>query len=135
MVNKVVLTSIIVLFADQITKYFADNSYPATFNSGIAFGLFQGNAFVFRLSIIAAIVVIFLILRYSKDMNGFGAGLLLGGTVGNLIDRIYYKFVIDWISIGNFPSFNIADAANVIGVLIIIISGSNADEEKILSQS
>ena len=54
-------------------------------------------------------------------MLQFAAGLLLGGTIGNLIDRVAYGAVIDFIDFRVWPVFNIADSAVTIGVIILIV--------------
>ena len=108
-----------VVILDHITKALARRFLDITKNYGAAFGLFQGGRIFF---ILAAVVVMLLVWHYRKEMNWLGAGLLLGGTIGNLIDRVIRGYVIDFINLGWWPSFNIADSANVIGVAIILIT-------------
>jgi len=91
-------------------------------NSGAAFGFFRGQTFVLTLAAVA--VVATLILSYQRARNPswqlvWGLGLLLGGALGNLIDRIRFGYVVDYISISIWPKFNIADSAITIGVLLI----------------
>lgn len=94
-----------------------------TTNTGAAFGILQG--YNTALSIIAGIVSVILlfvlaVFRLSKTQE-IGIGLLLGGTVGNLIDRVFFGHVIDYIDLGWWPSFNLADAANVAGVALLVL--------------
>ncbi|HLD02922.1 MAG TPA: signal peptidase II [Candidatus Nanoarchaeia archaeon] len=119
MVRKLFLIALGVVILDHITKALARRFLDITKNYGAAFGLFQGGRIFF---ILAAVVVMLLVWHYRKEMNWLGAGLLLGGTIGNLIDRVIRGYVIDFINLGWWPSFNIADSANVIGVAIILIT-------------
>lgn len=107
-----------VILIDQFTKHFAGYFFPVTHNYGAAFGILQGYEFLF---IIAAVAVIFFILFSLKSYPFFELGLVLGGTIGNLIDRIFLGYVIDFISVGSWwPSFNIADSANTVGVILLV---------------
>lgn len=119
MVNwKIFLIAFIVLIFDRITKIiFIDKAVK---NYGAAFSLFQGLNIFF---IIVAAVVIGLIVYYNdvKNFNlALGMGFVLGGALGNMIDRIFYNGVIDFIRIWIFPVFNLADVFNLIGGIIII---------------
>jgi signal peptidase II len=95
-------------------------------NNGIAFGLFKDNGFVFF--IIPAIAV-FLLIYNVYYYHKFGEldwvyivafSLILGGAIGNLIDRFTFGHVIDFIDFRIWPVFNIADSAITIGALIIL---------------
>lgn len=93
-------------------------------NNGVAFGMFQGQSYLF--TGIISLVVLFLIYLYSKipENDHFQRTAIifyLGGALGNLIDRIRIGHVTDFISIGNFAVFNIADACINIAVAIFII--------------
>lgn len=93
------------------------------YNSGAAFGIFQDGNLVFT---ILAFVVIGAILYYFPRVEEegwllkFAMGLQLGGAVGNLIDRLLMQKVTDFISIGIFPVFNIADASISVGVAVLL---------------
>ena len=95
-------------------------------NTGIAFGLFQGNGWI--LTVIGIIVVIGIIIYSSQVVNGpaywrVALALELGGALGNLADRLNpaLGYVVDFIWIGNFPVFNLADSAIVIGAIVLIL--------------
>lgn len=95
-------------------------------NTGVAFGLFQGNGWI--LTIIGIIVVIGIIIYSSQVVNGpafwrIALALELGGALGNLADRLNPElgYVVDFIWIGNFPVFNLADSAIVIGAFVLVI--------------
>ncbi len=117
---------IVVLF-DQITKIIIKAFRPHLFlinyieNTGAAFGLFRGNNFF--LTIISVVVVLVILLQVKniiKDRAAWSYALVLGGLLGNLIDRLAYGFVVDFIDLQFWPVFNIADSALTLGVLGII---------------
>jgi signal peptidase II len=94
------------------------------YNSGVAFGLFQGSGQIFTvLAIIVAIIIIYYFPRVSTEdwTLRIAMGLQLGGALGNLVDRVVFGQVTDFISIGTFPVFNLADASISIGVAILIL--------------
>jgi signal peptidase II len=125
---------------DQITKHFiinylsfSDSVEIFSFlhivnirNTGAAFGIFKslGGNFFIAISVAAIIFVTNLLIR--RIYNDFGLSLVLGGAIGNLIDRIFYGKVVDFIdfSIGRFhwPAFNVADSALTIGIMIIFLT-------------
>jgi len=91
-------------------------------NSGAAFGIFRGQTLV--LTVAALAVVATLIVSYQRARNPswqliWGLGLLLGGALGNLIDRVRLGYVVDYVAISIWPKFNIADSAITLGVLLI----------------
>jgi signal peptidase II len=91
-------------------------------NTGAAFGLFpQGGNFFMIVAIIVAFAIVYYVSFYPA-MPGLvqtSLGLQLGGAVGNLWDRIQHGSVIDFVDIGFWPIFNIADISIVLGVLIL----------------
>ena len=108
----------LVVVLDQITKVLAQQFLPTVTNTGAAFGILQGQQL---LLIGITILVIGVVWWYRKDYP-FALGLLGGGAIGNLIDRLTQGFVVDFINIGwKFPLFNIADAANTIGVVLLVL--------------
>jgi len=135
------LTAILVVFADQLSKsWIREHLGPGEslgevgffrfthiYNSGAAFGLFPGQSFL--LTIVALVGVVALLLyafffhhRFPFLYNWPGRlalGLVLGGTVGNLIDRIRLGHVTDFINFNLWPAFNLADSAIVVGMIII----------------
>mgnify|MGYP000888027896 CR=1 FL=1 len=93
-------------------------------NTGVAFGLFQGKGYIFTvLAVIvsAAIIYYFPQVPASDFILRLAMGLQLGGAAGNLIDRLLQGHVTDFISVGTFPVFNIADSSITIGVIILIL--------------
>ena len=99
-------------------------------NSGAAFGLFQGYSFTLT---IIALVGIALLLVYAFVIyrrvpfldnvpNRVALGLILGGTIGNLIDRLRFGYVTDFIDFNLWPAFNIADSAITVGAILFAYS-------------
>ncbi len=93
-------------------------------NTGAAFGLFQNGNMVFT---ILAIVVSAAIIYYYRNTERaswlvrLALAMQLGGALGNLIDRLTQGTVTDFISIGSFPVFNLADASISLGVAFLLI--------------
>ncbi len=113
-----------VVALDQLTKVLIITFLPYTTNTGAAFGLFPSSAFI--LSLISVVVVIVLLIAIQKYPYPELA-MLLGGTTGNLIDRILRGHVIDFINVGWWPSFNVADALNTLAVVFLIIRAWKKD--------
>ena len=93
-------------------------------NTGAAFGLFQGGGLIF--AILAVIVTVFIVIYYpqipkDEKLMRVAISMQLGGAIGNLIDRIVFGPVTDFISVGTFPVFNIADSSITVGVGIMIL--------------
>ena len=93
-------------------------------NTGVAFGMFQGKGIIF--TILASLVALIIIFYYPQVPESdwslrLAMGLQLGGAVGNLIDRLTIGHVTDFISVGNFAVFNIADASITVGVAVLIL--------------
>jgi signal peptidase II len=132
------IISIAVFISDQIIKFLVKNSmnpgesiplikniFHLTYvrNSGAGFGIFQGQTMF--LIWFAVIVIGIIIFNYEKIIKEklfqISSALILGGTVSNLIDRIFLGFVVDYIDFRIWPVFNIADSCITIGALILII--------------
>ncbi len=93
-----------------------------TTNTGGAFGLFANQTFLLALAAVIAIAVLVLYLRYlppGSRLLKIGLGLELGGAIGNLIDRVRLGEVTDFIDVGAWPVFNVADSAIVVGTFLI----------------
>ena len=135
----------IIFTFDRLSKYFilelssSDDSFiiPVTsflnfnlvWNSGIAFGLLSFNEKFYYNIITLIIIIITLIILFfaikSSDIEKIGFSMILGGSLGNIFDRIYYSSVVDFIDfhINNFHwfIFNVADIFITIGVIILIV--------------
>lgn len=95
-------------------------------NTGAAWSILSGHQFIFVIiAIFAAILVFYFIVQYWANMPyRIGLGLLLAGTLGNVIDRILNNHVVDMFQLDfiNFPIFNCADMYLIFGILILAIA-------------
>jgi len=94
------------------------------YNTGVAFGMFQNNNvfFAILITIIALVIIVYYPSLTEDDWYlRIALSLQLGGAVGNLIDRISIGHVTDFISVGDFAVFNIADASVTVGVGVMIL--------------
>ena len=132
--------SIFIVLIDQFTKYlmfynkklFINKDFllfklDFVKNYGAAFNIFSGSRiFLSLISIFFSILLIYLILKKNtlKFLDLYSYSFILGGTIGNGIDRIYKGFVVDFINLNiiNFPVFNIADISINIGFIILLLS-------------
>lgn len=92
-------------------------------NTGAAFGLFRGYATVFVLLSVAVagwIVTELLAQRDAGRLTVFSLSLVLGGAIGNVIDRVRFGYVVDFIDLRVWPVFNIADSAITVGVTLLL---------------
>ena len=119
--KKILLIALFVLLLDQVTKFFVKTFFDYKKNYGAAFGILEGYNLLF---IIIAIIVMGYLIYYAKGVYQseltWAFGFLLGGTTGNLIDRIYLGYVIDFINLKIWPAFNIADMFNVFGAILLV---------------
>jgi len=106
-------------------------------NIGAAFGMFGGARYFFIVTALVLLFVVALIyprLRRRSAWLHYGVLAMAGGTLGNLIDRIYNGAVIDYLDFRVWPVFNLADIAIVIGTFAIVYASlfvNNADEQRI----
>ncbi len=144
------LTASVVVSTDQLSKLWIRShltlgeSLPETGflrlthvrNTGAAFGLFQDQSLLLIIAAIIGIAIllflaIFMYRRFPflGTMPGrLSLGLILGGTVGNLIDRLSSGYVTDFIDVGIWPAFNAADSAVVIGAILLAYSLIHLDK-------
>lgn len=105
-------------------------------NSGAAWGILQGQMwFFYIITVVVIIGIVYYMAKYAKGkcLLGVSLGLMLGGAIGNFIDRVLYKEVVDFIDTYifgyNFPIFNIADSALVVGVGLLMIQMFREERE------
>jgi len=145
------------LWADQWTKNWAEDTLIArppmrvigelvrftyTRNSGVAFGLGAGHRFPFYwFSLAAVAVIVWMFARHREHtlLRQLALSLILGGALGNLVDRLSTGEVIDFILVGwrqwYFPVFNVADTAVSIGVALFAITWLRQPEHEHLTTS
>ena len=138
------LAALLVAVADQLSKLWVRSNLAEgqllfeigffritnIHNTGASFGLFRDQTLLLTIFGIVGIVVLllyalFIYRRFPLLNNMLGKivlGLVLGGTIGNLIDRLRFGYVTDFIDFTFWPAFNIADSAIVIGVILFTYS-------------
>jgi len=130
------ITAFIIFLLDQYSKFKVTNAFSLgetealtnfvslTYiqNTGITFGLFQGYPYVMIAITIAVIaLILYKVHELTEHVLGFFAvGLIIGGAFGNLLDRIRFGAVTDFIDFHFWPAFNLADTAIVVGALILV---------------
>ena len=133
------ILTILVLVADQVSKFYLDGvsadfipgvvGIESVYNYGASWSIMSGAGWLFIiLGVLCSVGMILFDIFYKKDFapNAWykiGFSLLLGGILGNLIDRIAFGYVRDFLNLEfmNFPVFNIADMALTVGCICIII--------------
>ena len=133
-----ILISILIILSDQFTKNIININHKSLINNdliffsidyvkndGAAFNILSGSRiFLSTLSIIITLVLIYFILNKKNlsNLDLLSYSFILGGTIGNGIDRVTKGYVIDFINLNfiNFPVFNIADISINIGLIFII---------------
>lgn len=130
----------LIVVADQITKLLVAQARPHlrvipgffnliyVENPGAAFGILQGKqALLSGVNALAAVVIIYLIFHEREDRKGmlYALACILGGDIGNLIDRVRLGYVVDFLDFHfhqyRWPAFNIADSAITVGVALLIL--------------
>ncbi|HAB66128.1 MAG TPA: signal peptidase II [Firmicutes bacterium] len=147
--KKILITAVIALIIDQLTKTLAElflklnvsfkviNKFfyfTLCHNEGAAFGLFSGS----RIFIIVGTVIALLLLYHftfcfkKNNRNNIAFGLIYGGLAGNFLDRIIFGYVIDFLDFYifklDYPVFNFADIAIVIGVILLVYATIRGEE-------
>ncbi len=91
-------------------------------NRGIAFGLFTNSGVLLTAVTIAALalLVVYFVRHAQKPLVWLPTGLLLGGALGNMLDRVARGGVTDFIDVSSWPAFNVADASITVGVLLLL---------------
>ncbi|MCM8780395.1 MAG: signal peptidase II [Candidatus Omnitrophica bacterium] len=146
----VALIAIIILFFDQLTKFLVNKnltlhqSIPiihkvlhitVVHNRGAAFGIFRNQTLLFILTSILAISLILFNLKRDAGrksiLYNFSLALILGGALGNLVDRLFLGYVVDFLDFRIWPVFNLADSAITAGALglgYILVKSEHKDK-------
>ena len=98
--------------------------FQITYNKGIAFSLPVTGILSILIASLIVIGLLYFYYRYcnKKMLSSVVFGMIVGGAVGNIIDRIMIGEVVDFIKIFSYPSFNVADASITIGFLLLILT-------------
>jgi signal peptidase II len=139
--TRPVLVAVVVIGLDQVSKSWIlrtlgpneGTSLPLlgswlslTFikNNGVAFGLFRGIPYFFTITSILISIGAVLFYRYQLPNNRpwiqYSLGMIVGGAIGNIIDRVRHSYVVDFVHVSWFPGiFNLADSAITVGVIML----------------
>jgi signal peptidase II len=134
-VQHFTLIALGIIILDQITKLLAAQitesipligtwlSLTLAFNTGGAFSILTGNTVLLGLVNIIVFCAIFYYNMFKKlsTLEYVSFALIAGGALGNAIDRLFYGWVVDFLAIGWWPIFNIADSAIVVGVCLLLV--------------
>ncbi len=141
----VAFVAICVIIIDQVSKSLAESnlashsvklvgplSLQLVYNSGVAFSIGTGNTVL--VTVVEMLVILGIIL-YTRTIKATGVavgfGLVIGGALGNIGDRLFRDnggSVIDFIHTGFWPTFNLADSAVVIGIVVILLASRSRRE-------
>lgn len=134
-----VLVASLVIIVDRLAKFLVFNSFfegqsvpviPKIFhmtlvlNTGAAFGLLKNRNQFFIISslVVAALIIAYVFFANIKDLIMLSAlGMILGGAIGNLADRLLFGYIIDFLDFRVWPVFNIADSAITAGSFLLIV--------------
>lgn len=126
----------VLVYGDSVSVIRGFFSITLVFNTGAAFGIMKDWQGVFIILPILTIFLILILFIKSKDKQRLliPFGLLLGGTIGNFIDRLKYGYVVDFFDLffksWHWPAFNIADACICFGVLLLLLQIRKAPSHK-----
>ena len=133
-----------VLVVDQVTKALADGSLAEgerrgflpgldlveVRNRGVAFGMLEGRTgLLAALTAVALVaVVVYFVRHHERTWLWLPTGLLLGGAMGNMLDRVREGSVVDFLDPPLWPAFNVADIAITLGVVLLVLSIEGPDD-------
>jgi signal peptidase II len=137
---------VVVLAADQIVKALVTSALERgeerdlvagiklvnTRNSGVAFGQLQDGGAIVAVVIALAIgaLLVYFARHAQQPLVWLPTGMLLGGALGNIVDRVREGAVVDFLKLPHWPAFNVADAAITIGVVILLVVMERGDRAR-----
>lgn len=115
----------VIVLVDQISKFIANHVTSVVQNTGTIFGLFGNNLLWAMISFVIVVVMIVVVKRrpavtQEHRIVTFAIMLVVGGGLSNIIDRIFRGYVLDFIQIPLWPTFNVADACISIGITLLL---------------
>ena len=144
--TTLVLIAAVIVLLDQVSKYLVVHYLTrqvvivpgfldliSVYNRGVSFGMFNNGQCIFRTTLltvlsVAVFIILFFVYLFSKDMTRLSMvalSMIMGGAVGNVIDRIRLGYVVDFIDVfvknTHWPAFNVADSAITIGAVLLAI--------------
>jgi signal peptidase II len=152
MLNRWLSLSALVIVLDQLSKAWMSNHFAfgetmpvlsvfdlvLTHNTGAAFSFLNDAGGIQRwlfsfIAIVASVWIVWLLRKHSTQvLFAFGLSMILGGALGNLIDRLSYGYVVDFLSfhwgVHYFPAFNLADSSITCGAFLLILDSFMKDK-------
>jgi signal peptidase II len=146
------LALILVLITDQLSKLWIVHSFDPgesrvvwddllylTYvqNQGAAFGILQGKSWIFLVGALLVIIVLVVINSRQRQPKSVQlvTGIIVGGALGNLLDRVRLNYVVDFFDLGWWPVFNIADMAIVVGAILLVIMLFRDEKGELIGRS
>ncbi len=135
--NAVVATALIVTAADALTKAWARHALSThdvhvggliwlrlAYNQGVSFSFGRFGTLTTIVTVVVALVLAAVAMRARPGVSSVGFGLLIGGGVANVIDRLSASphVVTDFVAVGSFPVFNLADASITVGFIVLLVA-------------
>jgi signal peptidase II len=130
--------AVLVVVADRVTTTLVEHHLHGVvhvwgpfglalqFNSGLAFSLFTGRSTLVSVLLgVGVVILTVLVARARTTAQAVGGGLVLGGGVGNLSERVisgHHGLVADFITLSHWPTFNVADACITVGIVVLVAS-------------
>jgi signal peptidase II len=127
---------VVVLIADQLSKRIVDGTIPRggreplvlgielvnVRNRGVAFGALQDGGMIVAVVVVLALLALlaFFARHATRPLAWLPTGLLLGGALGNVVDRVREGAVVDFVKVGFWPAFNVADMSITVGVALLV---------------
>ena len=130
---------VVTLVVDQISKELVLGYLVVVWNRGVSFGMLGGDRalppWVLSAVAVAVCIALFIWLRRSdRPLHGWGIGLVIGGAIGNVIDRVRWGAVFDfadfYVGQWHWPAFNVADSAIVVGVGLMLIDSLVGEKQR-----
>lgn len=127
-IGQILIFASFFAFLDQLAKFFIEKFFSPPYtiveNTGMAFGIPIPNWTAVIVAIILIPIIIYFgikELKISERLSQISLSLIVGGAIGNLIDRLTVGHVVDFIAIWKWPDFNLADIFITIGILLLLI--------------
>lgn len=122
--KNISILTLLLIISDQATKFLATKYLPISKNTGIAFGIPVPQPILIVATVALLGVLVYFIrkeLNLSSHLSQILTAAVLAGGLSNLVDRLYHGYVIDFIDLGFWPSFNLADIYITAGILLLIV--------------
>lgn len=114
------LVILLLVLLDQGSKIVASSILTTSCNKNIIFGFFSGGAFTVVVPVVVLLFLLYVLQQARNRVTAISLLLIIGGGISNILDRIFIGCVRDFISIGFWPRFNLADCAISLGMIMLL---------------